>query len=187
MTALDREAPMSAERLAKIRRNDERDLRHAEKLADALDETAWERHVLLVELDRLRTPPPPGELRGLDALCAALHAASETEPLVKEVAWRTFALIRAHREQSAEVDRLNAELGWLRDAVNGVGGLSSGLPDPEEVARLRQAVNAYSATIDRVATVPGITVGGDGETYEIVRRSDLNIALGLTADGRGVS
>lgn len=50
----------------------------------------------------------PDQLRGLESMCAALHAASETDPVVKEVAWRTFALIRAHREQSAEVDRLKA-------------------------------------------------------------------------------
>lgn len=72
-----------------------------------LRDKAWE---LRREVDRLRTPPSPGELRGLDAMCAALHAAAETDPVVKEVAWRTFALIRAHREQSAEVDRLKAEL-----------------------------------------------------------------------------
>lgn len=65
---------------------------------------------LLAELDRLCTPPPPGELRSLDAMCAALYAATETDPVVKEVAWRTFALIRAHREQTSEVDRLKAEL-----------------------------------------------------------------------------
>lgn len=69
---------------------------------------------LLAEVDRLRTPPPPGELRGLDAMCAALHAATETDPVVKEVAWRTFALIRAHREQSVEVDRLKADRDRLR-------------------------------------------------------------------------
>jgi hypothetical protein len=69
---------------------------------------------LLAEVDRLRTPPPPSELRGLDAMCAALHAAAETDPVVKEVAWRTFALIRAHREQTAEVDRLKAENATLR-------------------------------------------------------------------------
>lgn len=65
---------------------------------------------LLTEVERLRTPPPPGELLGLETLCAALHAASETDPLVKDVAWRTFALIRAHREQSAEVERLKARI-----------------------------------------------------------------------------
>lgn len=102
--------PITPETLAEIRRHDESDLRAAEKPDGALDETAWERHVLLAEVDRLRTPPPPGDLRGLDAMCAALHAATETDPVVKEVAWRTFALIRAHREQSAEVDRLKAEL-----------------------------------------------------------------------------
>lgn len=52
---------------------------------------------------------PPDELRGLESMCAALHAATETDPVVKEVAWRTFALIRAHREQSALVDRLSSE------------------------------------------------------------------------------
>ncbi|MEV0382325.1 hypothetical protein [Nonomuraea sp. NPDC050643] len=67
------------------------------------------------EVERLRTPPPPGELRGLDTMCAALHAATETDPVVKEVAWRTFALIRAHREQGAEVDRLNTLLAEVRE------------------------------------------------------------------------
>lgn len=46
----DRIAP---ETLAKIRQHDEFDLRMAVKLDDALDDTAWERHVLLAEVDRL--------------------------------------------------------------------------------------------------------------------------------------
>jgi hypothetical protein len=53
VTALDQNTPLAAETLAKIRRNDERDLRHAEKPYGALDPTAWERHVLLAEVDRL--------------------------------------------------------------------------------------------------------------------------------------
>lgn len=40
--------------LAEIRRHDEIDLKAAEKTDGALDETAWERHVLLAEVDRLR-------------------------------------------------------------------------------------------------------------------------------------
>lgn len=51
-----------------------------------------------------------GELRGLETLCAALHAATESDPAVKDVAWRTFALIRAHREQVAEARQLKTEL-----------------------------------------------------------------------------
>jgi hypothetical protein len=61
------------------------------------------------------TPEPLSteELRGLESLCAGLYGATETDPLVKDVAWRTFALIRAHREQANEVDRLKAELADL--------------------------------------------------------------------------
>jgi hypothetical protein len=50
-------------------------------------------------------------------MCAALHAATETDPVVKEVAWRTFALIRAHREQSDEVCRLNNAVKTLGAAL----------------------------------------------------------------------
>lgn len=46
--------PLTPETLAGIRRNDEIDLRAAEKPDGSLDETAWERHVLLAEVDRLR-------------------------------------------------------------------------------------------------------------------------------------
>lgn len=46
--------PIAPETLAKIRRHDEIDLRAAEKPDGALDETAWERHVLLAEVDRLK-------------------------------------------------------------------------------------------------------------------------------------
>lgn len=53
MTSLDQNTPLSAETLVKIRRNDERDLRHAAPPYGSLDETAWERHVLLAEVDRL--------------------------------------------------------------------------------------------------------------------------------------
>lgn len=97
--------PLTPARLAEIR-----DLNVDSCSADApYNPDVWElekaRTDLLAEVERLRTPPPPGELRGLETLCAALHAAAETDPVVKEVAWRTFALISAHREQSAEMDR----------------------------------------------------------------------------------
>jgi hypothetical protein len=46
--------PISPEMLAKIRRHDEWELSIAEKTEGALDERAWERHVLLSEVDRLR-------------------------------------------------------------------------------------------------------------------------------------
>ncbi|MEO3869403.1 hypothetical protein ABGB18_11275 [Nonomuraea sp. B12E4] len=63
------------------------------------------------------TPLSPDELRGLESLCAALYGATETEPVVKDVAWRTFALIRAHREQGVEVDRLNQAVEVLGTAL----------------------------------------------------------------------
>jgi hypothetical protein len=62
------------------------------------------------------------QLRGLESMCAALHAATETDPLVKEVAWRTFALIRAHREQTAEVDRLTSERDQAFQSAKNMGG-----------------------------------------------------------------
>jgi hypothetical protein len=59
----------------------------------------------VTDLDQ-STPLSADQLRGLESMCAALHGASETDPVVKEVAWRTFALISAHREQCSDVTRL---------------------------------------------------------------------------------
>ncbi|MFB4306918.1 hypothetical protein [Actinomadura sp. GTD37] len=72
----------------------------------------------LAELKRLGTSPTRDDLTGLETLCALLHSADETDPAAKDVAWRAFALIRAHREQRAEVEQWKATFGEssLRDA-----------------------------------------------------------------------
>lgn len=54
------------------------------------------------------------ELRGLETRCALLHAAAETDPLVKEVAWKTVELIDAHRELRKRLEKSEAECAVLR-------------------------------------------------------------------------
>ena len=70
----------------------------------------------MTDLDQ-STPLSADQLRGLESMCAALHGASETDPVVKEVAWRTFALISAHRVQRSDVDRLNKAVQTLGTAL----------------------------------------------------------------------
>ncbi|MFE9099789.1 hypothetical protein [Actinomadura geliboluensis] len=66
--------------------------------------------------ERVSTSPTRDEATGLETLCALLHTADETDPnVVKDVAWRTFNLIRAWREQGTEIERLRAELAKRTD------------------------------------------------------------------------
>lgn len=79
---------------------------------------------------RVSTSPIRDEATGLETLCALLHTAGSADPnVIKDVAWRTSNLIRAWREQGAEVERLRegerrqretaeaATRGWKKDAA----------------------------------------------------------------------
>jgi len=108
VTALNETAPLSAETLAKIRRNDERDLRHAEKPDGALDETAWERHVLLAEVDRLAAAL--ADLLGQNAMTEsnfddyAVDAIREKQALTAQVEAAKLMVSRltSERDQATE-------------------------------------------------------------------------------------
>jgi chromosome segregation ATPase len=93
-----------------------------------------------------------GELRGLETMCAALHAATETDPLVKDVAWRTFALIRAHREQATEMDRyarsveaLRVNRDQLKDKLAAADGVIADLK--AELAEMESAAADWAARL----------------------------------------
>lgn len=94
--------------------------------------------------DRTAEPMTAAELRGLETTCALLRAAAETEPLVKDVAWRTFALIRAHRKQKAEVERLRAERDNAWAVVR------------EGTANMRAALATVRAERDEARTLAGV-------------------------------
>ncbi|MCP9947332.1 hypothetical protein [Actinomadura madurae] len=65
----------------------------------------------LADRKRLSTSPTRDDVTGLETLCAAVHAAPEVgREVVKDVAWRTFGLIRAWREQGDEVERFRVAL-----------------------------------------------------------------------------
>lgn len=66
----------------------------------------------LAERKRLSTSPTRDDLTGLETMTALLHAADETDSAVKDLAWRTFALIRAYREQG-EYREANTQLQQL--------------------------------------------------------------------------
>lgn len=128
----------------------------------------------------LRAPQPPGELRGLESMCAALHAASETDPVVKEVAWRTFALIRAHREQGAEVERLKVRAA---EAANLEAELLSSEIERNDLAAESTTLRDYLAEIAALLGIrkePGFPSGDRwAAVVERVRE--------LAADGKGVA
>jgi predicted transcriptional regulator len=70
----------------------------------------------LAECKRLSTSPMRDEATGLETLCALLHASGAADPnVIKDVAWRTFNLIRAFREQGTELDQLAEQMKQSRD------------------------------------------------------------------------
>ena len=83
---------------------------------------------------RVSTSPVRDEATGLETLCAFLHASGSADSnVIKDVAWRTFNLIRAWREQGAEAERLRAE----RDTA--VATVEKALADAKTIAAERDA------------------------------------------------
>jgi hypothetical protein len=125
------------------------------------------------------TPLSADQLRGLESMCAALHGASETDPVVKEVAWRTFALISAHRVQCSEMARLTETaynqarmLSEITDACVAAeaeaerlrvrrGELTSLLNDPDRLADHLMHLRAILSEADRDAEIDRLADGGD--------------------------
>lgn len=114
---------------------------------------------------RVSTSPIRDEATGLETLCAFLHASGSADSnVIKDVAWRTFNLIRAWREQGAEVERLRAELDARTDerddAMNGWKKAEAERDRlAEQVQRTEQAVHGFFADADqRGVHLDGMTV-----------------------------
>jgi hypothetical protein len=81
---------------------------------------ADEARAKLAERERLSTSPTRDDLTGLETRCALLHAASDTAPVVKDVAWRAFALIRAYRGLAEQTKRVHGELNAALATTDGM-------------------------------------------------------------------
>jgi hypothetical protein len=97
-----------------------------ERLTCALRAAEDERDQLgaqVAEYERLSTSPARDEATGLETLCALLHAAPAADPnVVKDLAWRTFNMIRAFRELGAERDQLAATVQRVRNLTRSTDG-----------------------------------------------------------------
>lgn len=118
------------------------------------------------------TPPSADELRGLESMCAVLHAATETDPVVKDVAWRAFALIRAHRSLIETAHNQARMLGEITDACMAAEGdalrhrtqvaeLSALLCDPDRLADHLQQLRSDLAEQERDAEIDRLADGGE--------------------------
>jgi chromosome segregation ATPase len=179
------------ERLRKAQKEAAGRKAHGEKLRERITTAEDERdeaRAELAERKRLSTSPTRDDLTGLETLCALLHAAEESDPAVKDVAWRTFALIRAYREREAERNTARAELSGAYRGAEELRGMCRDLRERVTTAEAERdnarstAVNANTVLDQQIDRAIKAEAERDEARGQVARAHDPDLIRRAIAD-----